>query len=198
MTNKSHLALDDKPGLDLETNFGRLVRRAPTATEKERLHHIKSSLGIRDADAIWSILMALQFYDSLYSQYPKAIGAEASRIFGDVKAAAEASLNASIATARADLGQGGRVGGARCRARHCAAREHPLGGRGNGAGGDVARHGRGRRDLRRSAACRAGHRRGRAEKVSSLAARKSRKGLPMGGEGVWGNGLGGMGARIRL
>jgi hypothetical protein len=103
MTNESHLALDDKPGLDLETNFGRLVRRAPTATEKERLHHIKSSLGIRDADAIWSILMALQFYDSLYSQYPKAIGAEASRIFGDVKAAAEASLKASIATARADL-----------------------------------------------------------------------------------------------
>src|ERR1019366_5285693 len=103
MTNESDFALDDKPGFDLATNFGRLIGRAPTATEKERLHHIKSSLGIRDADAIWSILMALQYYDSLYSQYPKAIGAEASRIFGDVKAAAEASLKASIATARADL-----------------------------------------------------------------------------------------------
>ena len=65
------------------------------------MHHLQKSLGFRDDDAIWSILMALQYYDSLYSQYPKAIGAEASRIFGDVKAAAEASLKASIATARA-------------------------------------------------------------------------------------------------
>ena len=86
-----------------DTSFGRLFGRAATATEKERLHHLQKSLGFRDDDAIWSILMALQYYDSLYSQYPKAIGAEASRIFGDVKAAAEASLKASIATARADL-----------------------------------------------------------------------------------------------
>ena len=86
-----------------DTSFARLFGRAATATEKERLHHLQKSLGFRDDDAIWSILMALQYYDSLYSQYPKAIGAEASRIFGDVKAAAEASLKASIATARADL-----------------------------------------------------------------------------------------------
>ena len=85
------------------TSFAHLFGRAATATEKERLHHLQKSLGFRDDDAIWSILMALQYYDSLYSQYPKAIGAEASRIFGDVKAAAEASLKASIATARADL-----------------------------------------------------------------------------------------------
>ena len=85
------------------TSFAQLFGRAATATEKERLHHLQKSLGFRDDDAIWSILMALQYYDSLYSQYPKAIGAEASRIFGDVKAAAEASLKASIATARADL-----------------------------------------------------------------------------------------------
>jgi hypothetical protein len=86
-----------------DTSFAQLFGRAATATEKERLHHLQKSLGFRDDDAIWSILMALQYYDSLYSQYPKAIGAEASRILGDVKAAAEASLKASIATARADL-----------------------------------------------------------------------------------------------
>ena len=85
------------------TSFAHLFGRAATATEKERLHHLQKSLGFRDDDAIWSILMALQYYDSLYSQYPNAIGMEASRIFGDVKAAAEASLKASIGVARADL-----------------------------------------------------------------------------------------------
>ncbi|MDE2579095.1 MAG: hypothetical protein KGL46_09840 [Hyphomicrobiales bacterium] len=91
---------DDAP---IPEKFERLLGRATTATEREQLHHVQSVLGLRDNDALWLVLMALQYYESLYRQFPKAIGAEAARVLGETKTAADAIIRSSAEQARADL-----------------------------------------------------------------------------------------------
>ncbi|WP_296713085.1 hypothetical protein [Rhodoblastus sp.] len=76
-----------------------------TATEAERvqLRKIRDALDLRDNDALWSVLFALQYYDSLYRQFPKAIAAEATKILAETRAASEAVMRANVASAHADL-----------------------------------------------------------------------------------------------
>lgn len=90
-------------GADVSPAFEKLLGRAATETEREQLRKIRDALGLRDNDALWSVLFALQYYDSLYRQFPKAIAAEAGRVLSECRAASEASARASIEDARADL-----------------------------------------------------------------------------------------------
>jgi len=85
------------------TAFEKLLGREAKPAEREQLYRVKEALGLRDNDAIWLVLFALQYYDSLYRQFPKAIGQEAARILGDTRAAADASMRASLERAKADL-----------------------------------------------------------------------------------------------
>jgi hypothetical protein len=83
--------------------FERLLGRAATESEREQLRKIRDALGLRENDALWSILFALQYYDSLYRQFPKAIAIEASKILTKTRAASEAALRANVEAAHADL-----------------------------------------------------------------------------------------------
>jgi hypothetical protein len=87
----------------IPSSFEKLLGRAATATEREQLRHVQSALGLHDNDALWLVLFALQYYDSLYRQFPKAIGNEAARILGQTKSAADAVIRSSAEQARADL-----------------------------------------------------------------------------------------------
>jgi hypothetical protein len=87
----------------IPTNFERLFGRASTGAEREQLLHVQKALGLRDNDALWLVLFALQYYEGLYRQFPKAIGAEATRILGETRAASEATVRASAESAKADL-----------------------------------------------------------------------------------------------
>lgn len=87
----------------IPTNFERLLGRATTSAEREQLQHVQKALGLRDNDALWLVLFALQYYEGLYRQFPKAIGAEATRILGETRAAAEATIRAGAESAKADL-----------------------------------------------------------------------------------------------
>ena len=88
---------------DVSPAFEKLLGRAATETEREQLRKIRDALDLRENDALWSVLFALQYYDSLYRQFPKAIAAEATKILSETRAASEASCRASIENARADL-----------------------------------------------------------------------------------------------
>ena len=57
--------------------FEKLLGRESKPAEREQLYRVKEALGLRDNDALWLVLFALQYYDSLYRQFPKAIGQEA-------------------------------------------------------------------------------------------------------------------------
>lgn len=58
---------------DIESSFKALLGRQPSDKEVERLYRVKNALNIRDNDAMWMILMALESYDTLYSKYPALI-----------------------------------------------------------------------------------------------------------------------------
>ena len=83
--------------------FEKLLGRTATETEREQLRKIRDALDLRDNDALWSVLFALQYYDSLYRQFPKAIAAEATKILAETRAASEAVMRANVASAQADL-----------------------------------------------------------------------------------------------
>lgn len=58
---------------DLDTRFARMLGRAPTDAEKLRLHRVKDALGLPPTDSMWLILIALDYYLSLYEKIPARI-----------------------------------------------------------------------------------------------------------------------------
>jgi len=87
----------------VETAYERLLGRAATVAERDQLRRVQSVLGLKDNDALWLVLYALQFYESLYRQFPKEIGKEAKRILDETRIAADATIRASVESAKADL-----------------------------------------------------------------------------------------------
>jgi hypothetical protein len=65
---------------ELESAFERLLGRQPTEQEVQGLYRVKNALDIRDNDALWLVLMALQSYDSLYRKYPNMMAEEMNKI----------------------------------------------------------------------------------------------------------------------
>lgn len=88
---------------EVVSNFEKLFRRAATAREREQLRHMQQTLGLYESDALWLIVLALQYYESLYLQYPKAIGQAASEILDDVRKVSDRVIRASAESAKADL-----------------------------------------------------------------------------------------------
>jgi hypothetical protein len=83
--------------------FEKLLGRQSTPAEREQLFRVKEALGLRENDALWLILFALQYYESLYRQFPKAIGVEASRILAQARETVDAQVKAGAEQAKADL-----------------------------------------------------------------------------------------------
>jgi hypothetical protein len=61
----------------VESAFAKLTGRSASEEQRERFYHLRDALGLRDNDAFWSIVMALEYYDSFLRQYPAQF-AEAS------------------------------------------------------------------------------------------------------------------------
>jgi hypothetical protein len=85
------------------SSFERLLGRAATESEREQLRRVQAELGLRENDALWLVIFALQYYEGLYRQFPKAIAAEAQRVLLETRAAAEATIRAGAESAKADL-----------------------------------------------------------------------------------------------
>lgn len=58
----------------LENAFEKLTGRAPTGADRERLYRARDALGLPDNDALWLLLIALDYHQSLYEQIPSRIG----------------------------------------------------------------------------------------------------------------------------
>ena len=70
---------------DLRSTFDQLLGRQATEREVQNLYRVKAALGIRDNDALWLVLMALESYASLYSTYPGRISDEVGKIVEEQK-----------------------------------------------------------------------------------------------------------------
>lgn len=85
------------------SNFERLFRSSATAGEREQLTHVQHTLGLRDNDALWIVILALLYFESLYVEYPKAIGRAAADVMDEVKKTSDRVIRASTESAKADL-----------------------------------------------------------------------------------------------
>jgi len=71
--------------LDVEASFEKLLGRQPSEKEIQSLYRVKNALNIRDNDALWLVLMALESYDTLYRKYPAMISSQVTQIIEDQK-----------------------------------------------------------------------------------------------------------------
>ena len=69
--------------------FGRLLGRLPSEDERERLRQARDALGIRPDDALWTVLLALQWHLVLYTEVPRRIERAAARAARQMVAAAD-------------------------------------------------------------------------------------------------------------
>ena len=85
------------------SSFERMLGRAATERERDQLRRVQAELDLRENDALWLVIFALQYYEGLYRQFPKAIAAEAQRVLSETRSAAEATIRAGAEAAKADL-----------------------------------------------------------------------------------------------
>jgi hypothetical protein len=90
---------------DLRSTFDQLLGRQATEREVQNLYRVKAALGIRDNDALWLVLMALESYASLYSTYPGRISDEVGKIVEEQKAVLRQTAELESARARGALAE---------------------------------------------------------------------------------------------
>ncbi len=89
--------------LDVEANFAELLGRQPTEKEIQSLYRAKNALNIRDNDALWLVLMALESYDTLYRKYPEMISGQVSKIVDEQRVVMAAIADAETKKALGSL-----------------------------------------------------------------------------------------------
>ncbi|MGZ5030843.1 MAG: DUF6753 family protein [Methylobacter sp.] len=87
----------------MDDSFAKLLGRQPTDTDRQQLYRVRDALGLKNNDALWLVLMAQQYYQNQYEQFPQAIAKAAGEILGQFKDAAGSILDASVGAAKADL-----------------------------------------------------------------------------------------------
>lgn len=83
-----------------ERAFAKVLGREPTEAELARLYRMRDAFGLRENDAFWLILIALESYDSLYREYPKILSERMGRIL--VEAQATLAKTATLEAAKAE------------------------------------------------------------------------------------------------
>lgn len=87
----------------VDKTFEKLIGRQATPLEVERLHRVRDALGLRDNDALWLILMALESYDTLYRRYPEMIVAQLRSALDEQRSAAATMVELETKTALSRL-----------------------------------------------------------------------------------------------
>lgn len=91
-TQRSPASDADRP---METAFERLVGRQPSEAERARLYAVREALGLGSSDALWLVLIALQYYHSLYEQFPPLIRAAANEVLVEFKTETDTLLKSA-------------------------------------------------------------------------------------------------------
>ena len=65
-----------------------------------RLLKIEKAMGIRDNDALWCILLAMDYYYRLYFEFPERIKGKTKEALEEIRKAHQPTINASVQTIR--------------------------------------------------------------------------------------------------
>ncbi len=63
----------------IERSFAKLIGRQPSEAEVKNLYRVRDALGLKENDALWLVLIALESYDALYRKYPEMISAQVQK-----------------------------------------------------------------------------------------------------------------------
>ena len=88
---------------DLDNSFAKLLGRQPSDAERKNLYRVREALGLKNNDALWLVLIALQHHQSQYEKIPFAIAQASEHTLASFRAAADAAAKASAEAAKADL-----------------------------------------------------------------------------------------------
>ena len=99
---------------DLDDSFAKLLGRQPSDAERQSLYRVRDALGLKNNDALWLVLMALQHYQGQYEKFPQAIAQAAKDTLVNFKVTADATVKASAEAAKADLAQAVAAAAPRC------------------------------------------------------------------------------------
>jgi hypothetical protein len=88
---------------DLESNWARLLGHQPSDKDKQNLYRVRDVMNLQPTDAVWQLLIAFQYYEKLYEEFPARIAAAAGKVTEGVRAAAEAEAKAAHAETRRAL-----------------------------------------------------------------------------------------------
>jgi hypothetical protein len=80
---------------DLEESFEKLLDRQPTDGERQRLYRARAALNIKPTDAVWTLLMMLEHYQTMYEEIPRQIAEAARNATETIRATAEAQAKAA-------------------------------------------------------------------------------------------------------
>jgi hypothetical protein len=83
--------------VSVEEAFGKLVGRQASPEERARLYRLRDALGLQDNDAFWSIVMALEHYDSFFRAYPAQLAEETRRAIEQARGAFAAAASQEAA-----------------------------------------------------------------------------------------------------
>ncbi|MDR2819949.1 MAG: hypothetical protein LBB60_05415 [Desulfovibrio sp.] len=72
------------------TRLEKLLNRELSTEEKERLHRIQDTLQISAEDALWDVLMAMEYQRTYYEELPQKIATASTDILRGISDAAEA------------------------------------------------------------------------------------------------------------
>jgi len=90
---------------DLDDSFEKLLGRQPSDAERQNLYRVRDALGLKNNDALWLVIMALQNYQDQYEKFPQAIAQSAKEVLIGFKETADATMKASAEEAKADLAE---------------------------------------------------------------------------------------------
>jgi len=87
-----------------DSAFERLLGRQVSEPERTRLYQVREALGLEANDALWVVLIALQYHLSLYERFPPMIHAAARELLAGCKTETDQAL----AGAKQQLGDAAR------------------------------------------------------------------------------------------
>jgi AcrR family transcriptional regulator len=91
--------------VSVEEAFAKVVGRQASEEERARLYRLRDALGLRDNDAFWSIVMALEHYDSFFRRYPAELAEYTERCIEDARAAFAAAAAREAAEVQRTLSE---------------------------------------------------------------------------------------------
>ena len=91
--------------MSLEETFAKVAGRHASDEERQRLYRLRDALGLRDNDAFWSIVMALEHYDSFFRRYPAELAEYTERCIEDARAAFAAAAEREAAQVQRTLAE---------------------------------------------------------------------------------------------